>query len=394
MSVFPRVKDLSEQESYHIVSQLDTSETIGLVSGGYLSKSPACVGAIGAIERLGFEGICFADGPSGYTRSDGTFVRTYGPPFSRRACLGCVESDWYATHETTSFANAGLDVEMPRNISSLAGLACFGDLLLEAVNNGTVSKARLIDMAETPHALLCVASRQKLSVFGTRQRSHHVDLSIRPWLPPCRLLIGKAGVAGTVLLKNWNGVLPLKKQKQFGIFGDDASYPAIGSVYLSTGKHPEDFEMGTLDIGGGKDSGIVPKHHCHNNENVTAILSAHYPGEQLGNSIVDVLWGAVEPSGRLPYSIPKKQSDYRPPLANLIEPVTSSDAWNADFDEGQMINYRHFEAEGIAPLYKFRFRLPHIKFKMGSHLGINVESRLSSFADESKGIALGGLKDL
>lgn len=56
------------------MSQLDTSEKVGLVSGGYLSKSLACVGAIGAIERLGFEGICFSDGPSGYARSDGVSV--------------------------------------------------------------------------------------------------------------------------------------------------------------------------------------------------------------------------------------------------------------------------------------------------------------------------------
>lgn len=41
------------------------------------------------------------------------------------------------------------------------------------------------------------------------------------------------------------------------------------------------------------------------NENVTAILSAQYPGEETGNSIVDVLWGRAEPSGRLPCTVPK-----------------------------------------------------------------------------------------
>ncbi|KAH7123150.1 glycosyl hydrolase family 3 N terminal domain-containing protein [Dactylonectria macrodidyma] len=646
-------KEASKKAS-RFVSQLDTSETIGLVSGGYLSKGPACVGAIGAIERLGFEGICFADGPSGYARSDGVSVfpsgitvaatwdrqlmyqravalgaefrakgahvhlgpssgpmgrhaqggrnwESFGPdpylagiamaasvsgiqsvgvqacskhfigneqetqrttstlddgttieaissniddrtlhelylwPFANAvkagtatimcsynrvngnyscanpellsilkdelAFPGYVVSDWYATHETTSFANAGLDVEMPGNVSSLAGPAYFGDLLLEAVNNGTVSKARLVNMAErllTPYFALRQdknfpsldpANGPAMLTYqyghGSPLAAYYPEVPARDVRRDHAKLIRKVGAAGTVLLKNLNGVLPLKRQKQFGIFGNDASYPAIGSVYLDIGEHPEGFEMGTLDIGGGSGtvrhtnlvapldaiqkkvdalggrlqvlldnndiadglfrtiyptpevcfvfikayategsdrqsielawnatavvektaamcpSTIVIVHGpgvvampWADNENVTAILSAHYPGEQSGNSIVDVLWGAVEPSGRLPYSIPKKQSDYGPPLVNLTEPVTGSDAWHADFDEGQMIDYRHFEAEGIEPLYEFGFGLSYTKFKMGSDLEINVKSRLSSLADESKGIAPGGLKDL
>lgn len=36
---------------------------------------------------------------------------------------GYVISDWYATHSTASSANAGLDIEMPGNVSALAGPA-------------------------------------------------------------------------------------------------------------------------------------------------------------------------------------------------------------------------------------------------------------------------------
>jgi beta-glucosidase len=67
------------------------------------------------------------------------------------------------------------------------------------------------------------------------------------------------------------------------------------------------------------------------NENVTAILSAHYPGEEIGNAIVDVLWGKQEPSGRLPYTIPRQESDYGPPIVNM----TGSTAYpNTNFTEG------------------------------------------------------------
>jgi len=39
-------------------------------------------------------------------------------------------------------------------------------------------------------------------------------------------------------------------------------------------------------------------------------LWAGLPGQEAGNSLVDVLWGAVNPSGRLPYTIAKSTSDY------------------------------------------------------------------------------------
>lgn len=43
---------------------------------------------------------------------------------------------------------------------------------------------------------------------------------------------------------------------------------------------------------------------------VTAVLWAGLQGQEAGNSIVDVLWGAVNPSGRLPYTIAKSAADY------------------------------------------------------------------------------------
>jgi beta-glucosidase len=58
------------------VAQLDTVEKVGLVTGnyGYSGAHPPCVGSIAAIDRLGFDGLCFADGPTEYGRTDGTSV--------------------------------------------------------------------------------------------------------------------------------------------------------------------------------------------------------------------------------------------------------------------------------------------------------------------------------
>lgn len=48
--------------------------------------------------------------------------------------------------------------------------------------------------------------------------------------------------------------------------------------------------------------------------NVTAVIYAGAPGEQTGPGLVDVLWGAVNPSGRLPFSIGNAESDYPTPI--------------------------------------------------------------------------------
>ncbi|KIK64157.1 hypothetical protein GYMLUDRAFT_71589 [Collybiopsis luxurians FD-317 M1] len=44
--------------------------------------------------------------------------------------------------------------------------------------------------------------------------------------------------------------------------------------------------------------GPVPMSSWNNYPNITAILYAGAPGEQMGPSLVDVLWRAVNPSGR------------------------------------------------------------------------------------------------
>lgn len=66
------------QQAREFASQLTPNEKIGIVSGGYSQPGLACVGAIGPVSRLEFPGICFSDGPAGYSRSDGVSVFASG----------------------------------------------------------------------------------------------------------------------------------------------------------------------------------------------------------------------------------------------------------------------------------------------------------------------------
>lgn len=77
--------------------------------------------------------------------------------------------------------------------------------------------------------------------------------------------------------------------------------------------------------------------------NVTAILAAHYSGQEVGNSIVDVLWGDVNPSGHLPYTIAYEEDDYAfADITNSTALLETSDplAWESNFKERLFIDYR------------------------------------------------------
>ena len=64
-------------------------------------------------------------------------------------------------------------------------------------------------------------------------------------------------------------------------------------------------------------------------------------GQEAGNSITDVLYGAVSPSGRLPYTIAKNASDYS---AQLVTGGGANDILSIPYSEGLFIDYRHFDA--------------------------------------------------
>ena len=50
--------------------------------------------------------------------------------------------------------------------------------------------------------------------------------------------------------------------------------------------------------------------------NVVALVWAGLPGQESGNGLVNILYGATSPSGKLPYTIAKAQADYGIAIAN------------------------------------------------------------------------------
>lgn len=112
------------------------------------------------------------------------------------------------------------------------------------------------------------------------------------------------------------------------------------------------------------------------NPNVTAIIAAHYPGQESGNSIVDILYGNVNPSGKLPYTIANDPSDYNTGITNSSElaATTNPNAWQDDFTEGVFIDYRYFDVDNKSVLYEFGFGLSYTTFDL---TGLQVQSNSS-----------------
>jgi beta-glucosidase len=107
------------------------------------------------------------------------------------------------------------------------------------------------------------------------------------------------------------------------------------------------------------------------NENVTAIIFAHLPGQDAGRAVARILYGDVSPSGRLPYTVAKESSDY----GNLLGPCEGgkSRSPQCDFNEGVNIDYRHFLARNITPRYEFGFGLTYSSFEY-SKLQVDINA--------------------
>jgi beta-glucosidase len=104
-------------------------------------------------------------------------------------------------------------MDMPGTIGFRAGgNSFFGGNITTAVNNGSLSEARLDDMIK----------RIMTPYFHLKQ-----DTDFPPIDP-------SGAVNGTVLLKNVNGVLPLKAPKNIAVLGNDAGDVLNGEYFATT----------------------------------------------------------------------------------------------------------------------------------------------------------------
>jgi len=96
-----------------------------------------------------------------------------------------------------------------------------------------------------------------------------------------------------------------------------------------------------------------------NHPNISAIIFAGLPGQESGNSLVDILFGDINPSGKLVFTIPEQATDFPAQVLYYSE----AEIPQIDYLEGLYLDYRWFDAKNIDPVYEFGFGLSYTTFQ-------------------------------
>ena len=94
-------------------------------------------------------------------------------------------------------------------------------------------------------------------------------------------------------------------------------------------------------------------------DRVGGLLEAWYPGADGGNSIARVLFGDVNPAGRLPATFPNAETDT--PTSGDPQKYPGV-AFDETYKEGLQVGYRWYDARGIAPAFPFGYGLSYTTF--------------------------------
>jgi beta-glucosidase len=98
-------------------------------------------------------------------------------------------------------------------------------------------------------------------------------------------------------------------------------------------------------------------------DQVRAVLQMWYPGQELGNAVADVLFGDVEPGGRLPQTFPRRLADNSAITADPA--VYPGKDGHVRYAEGVFVGYRHHDTRAVEPLFPFGFGLGYTRFSWG-----------------------------
>ena len=97
-------------------------------------------------------------------------------------------------------------------------------------------------------------------------------------------------------------------------------------------------------------------------DRVAGIVHSYFGGQEQGHAVTRVLFGDVNPSGKLPYTMARGEEQYE--QIGIANPVRTE--WNKDvhYSEGLHLGYRGFDRAGLEPQFPFGFGLSYTQFTL------------------------------
>lgn len=324
---------------------------------------------------------------------------------------GWVMSDWGATHSTVLAANSGLDQQMP-------DASFFGANLKIAINNGQVPMSRLNDMVVrilTPMFAVGIFDKPQTGDLGVDSRSAEHSALARELASAGTVLAKNTGGAlplsaqvteiavlgddgknnpifaggGSGHVENSYIITPFDGIAARAGTSVNVTYAATNdlarAVQLAQAAEAAIVFVGTSSSEGSDRTSVtydaaqtkliqsvcavqkrtivvthLPGATAFGDwaDCVAAIVIAWLPGQEDGHAIADILYGDVNPSGRLPVSFPAKPSDN--PVASPSQYPGIND--QASYSEKLLVGYRWFDAKSVAPLFPFGHGLSYTTF--------------------------------
>jgi beta-glucosidase len=137
----------------------------------------------------------------------------------------------------------------------------------------------------------------------------------------------------------------------------------------------EGFDRDSLALPGGQDALIASLARVNPNlvvvvnagspvampwaDDVAAVLQLWLPGQEAGNALADVLFGDVNPSARLPVTVPVRLED-----SGAARGYPALDG-RLTYHEGVFVGHRYYDAAGLEPRYPFGHGLSYTSFRYG-----------------------------
>ena len=112
-------------------------------------------------------------------------------------------------------------------------------------------------------------------------------------------------------------------------------------------------------------------------DEVDAVLVTWFPGQEMGESLTDVLLGEVEPGGRLPVTFPRRLED-TPAFEH--HPGRNGEA---HYLERRLIGYRWYDAVGREPLFPFGFGLGYATIEITAATAVDAQTVQVELANTS-----------